>query len=856
MVRFVKKAIVCLAVAASCGAGGLGQNQPPAPPGENAPVGVRVSPPPAPQAPADPAQYLQNAWQFQQQQRHDEAALAFLEVYKKFPADPGAPQALLMAAEATALAGRPADALKLYETAADKFPENIGVVNAHFKMSKLYEDLGRGEEAVNALKLVMKKSGDFEAKNAARLLVELYFRLDRVNEGQALSDRILAENPSDVQFLITLANSYELEKNYETAVRIYENVLKANRGNFSYEYKLYNVLKLGGLLDEYLERLEAEKKKNPGDLEPVRRLVRFFQWDDRSLDALVQLEIIVKREPENLSDAVSLAQHYYRNQWKSKARETLGKVLEKDGNYEPALREMGNLIFLEGDAAKAKELWGKAAFFNEGDEASYRRLAGYFLPMNLYAEAAALYEKGREYFRNDTLFAQDLAYIYERQMQKEKALREYVRLVEMNGGQQGWADSILKFAAEEGLAGAAAGLLKESMGRQPENQELKLTYGEVMMSARAEGEGVAEAVGLAGGGEGAPGFLVELAARRQRRGALGHAAALFGAAAEIAGGHRPMALLQAGRAWLAAGDAGRAEGAFRALAGEAPGTPGVDEALSLLADIAENGGRYAEARGLYARLAAEYPASPWYEAALVGEARGAFHTGDLGKAGEAFEALAQRPGSGRSFDEIMFYRAECRFLALELDAAEKLYTQLLDQYPESRRVNDAITRMMFLEDAAEADPIQVQAFAAAEKMALEGKADSAESVLRGLAMTLEDGPLRNHARIRLAELLFAGKRYGEAVDVLAGVIENKMSEHKLKDEAHPGTRFELFAKVDALPEGEPAARAGYMLAEAYFKLGRKEESLRMCQAVLDAAPGSYWARRARDLAGKLAEAGD
>lgn len=771
-------------------------------------------------------QLFSNATQLKDNGDFDAAAHSYMRLFREYPEDSLAPRALYMAAEATARAGRVSDAVDIYETLIDKYPDNQMAAEGGFKLAALYENTGRAADAVRLLRGLSDDPRKGYSNRATKALVELYLRLSRIYEAQTVIEKQLAENPGDLQFLLQLAKSHETKDEYEKAAGVYEKIMEANPGNRGFENRYFNAVKKAGNLDSLVEEYELQKEKNPDDMAPYHKLKRLYLWDKKSLDALTQLEVIVEREPGNLPDAVELAKAYYANKWVTKAKETLEGIIGKNPGYTPAWRELGDIYFKEKEQDKARRAWEKAAGFNPDDPNTYRALAGYFMPHYLHAEAARLFEKGRDRLGNPNLFAPDLAHLYYNQMQFEKALHEYVRLLAMNPNDKNAANMTYRLATMEEVGEKGLEIVGETARAQPGNLQLQLTWLDVLMTAAPDDEAIRKAEQAAAGMENGGGFLNQLAGQRASRGAHTQAARLYEAAAGMAPDREAFFLLQAARSWLTAGDMRNASALLRRIVDQHAGAAGSDEALMKLASLEEDRGNFGEARGYYARLTAEYPGGPWFEEALVGEARTAFLTGDFQRAAEAFDALAGRPGSSRFFDQILFFRAETKFFTSKIDEALKLYQLVADQYPESSYLNDALERVFFIEDMKEADPMFLQVYISAEKKYIRGDAAGAESALRKLAGMIDGGAPRAHVMVRIGDLLLEEERPDEAAEVYREVLDS---------------------------DTPLAARAGYRLAGILNQQGRDKEALRQCQKVLDQHPSSYWGRKARFLARRLAD---
>jgi len=583
---------------------------------------------------------------------------------------------------------------------------------------------------------------------------------------------------------------------------------------------LFQAYKTAGRLDELADALRKEKKKNPNDLEPVRKLARFYQRNKQSIEALNELEIIVAREPNNYEDAVTLASLYYENQWAEKARQTLDAVLAKQPDYTPALQALGEMSYAQKRMDDAKRAWEKAVRFNPEEEQSYQRLANIFWAHNMISETAQLFEDGRRRIGRPALFARELADLYFHQMRYRDSLKEYMLLTAQSTGDGSLRDRIFNLLDREEFKEEGYGIIEESAKKWPDNIDVGLLSAEILFIQGKMEQGIKRLEALNVTLPNNSGLYSEIGRRLLAGSEPSRAAALFELAADRENADKAGRLLQAARAWQAADDIKRAEKNYRRIIDEAPDAPCADEAVFRLAGIALDTGDIPRARALFSQLVTEYPLSAYVGDAFVAEAKTELRLGEFDQARQAFDALADNPRTRRYTDEIFFYRAELKLLDLKIQDAAQLYSQLVSQYPESRYVGAAINRLLFLGDVADADPISVQAYIEAEKKMLSGDTSSAEGMLRGLEVSLTAGPLPAYTRFRLGELLEGDKRLTESVDF-----------------------FKAAADGEGLPELRPSANV--RLASVLARLGRREEALKRYQAVITEDPRGYWAQRAR-----------
>lgn len=777
----------------------------------------------------DAAQAMQNGRRLAGEGKYDQAALEFMRVFSEKPEHPFAPNAVVEAAQAMLSAGRMSDAARLFETATDRYPDQDIVISSQTMLAAVYDALGEPEKGIAPLKFQQKHGKPQDVANADKKLVELYFRLGRKYEGETLAEKRLKENPGDTQFLSALAESQKKSGDYEPATAIYKKLMAAQPDNISFEREYYDLLKEAGKLDAEIAAMEDKSRRAPDDVDMLQRLKRVYLQQGRSLDALVTLEKIVEKQPGNLFDAVELARQYYANQWKTKAVDTLKKVLERNPEYEGAWRELGNIYLAENTMDEAMKAWKRAAVFNPRDENSYRRMGNYLLPKYLYAEMTALYESGRRELGNPNVFAYDLANLYTQQMMYEKALREYAALAETQPGDMGISSLLIDVATKSGMEDIAPKLMDELIEKGYRSWTIMIARAHVGLNGGDE-EGAMRKVSEYAAKSGRAGeFLIQLAGMRTAAGRHAQAAKLFEAAGVVSAVDRPYCLLSAGRSWLSAGDREAGLRDLQKLLNDSPGAPGADEAMALIAQTREDEENYADARYWHSRLAASYPGSAWRDDSMVREAKCAFQSGDFEGAAALYEKLSGSSAARGRMDEILYYSAMSRLYSFHFDEASKGFAKIVDQYPDSRWVNDALERTLFLEDAKETDGIRTQAIISAEKEYIKGDVSSAESVLAGLLMTLPDCNMKGHAALRLAAIRDAAGNAPGAQEALASV------------------RGESFSS-------ELRARALFRAGEIYLKAGDRSASLAKLQELMGGYPDSFWSGRARQLAVTIGDA--
>ncbi|HOO56272.1 MAG TPA: tetratricopeptide repeat protein [bacterium] len=757
-----------------------------------------------------------------------QAEQAYRKLYMDYPSDSRALDAVLAAGNAARREKRFGSVITIYEYAIRNYPDNPRLSSIQFELAGIFEQQGRQEEAIKIFKDLAESKDNSVAKRARRETVFFLKRIKRYYEAETYAINYLNGNPDDNSIRANLANIYLETGAYDKSIAEIKKLIELDPKNRSYETMMFTAYRAAGKIDELISEMENRKKKQPENLDHVHILKRLLIWDNRTIEAIRELQIIVKKEPDNLTDAVTMAKFLAQNQWVNKAVRTLEEIIEKKPDFEPALRELGDIYYRDKKFGKAREAWEKAAKFNPGDLNSYPRLARYYRLNQDYAGTVEILEEGRRVSGDGSLYRRELAAYYYYQMRFKDALMENIGILSENPGDSNIRKTIIEIVEREELAGEGKLLIEKELENQSGNDELKMVFAELLMM---EGDfdraiSLLESMYVKENKATVTGPFVELARRMLSRPEFVSAAVLFENAWKMGQGDPVENLIQAGRAWINAGKTQDALRDFRLIVENNPDSGIADEALLRVAQIESEAGHYKESRELYSRMALDYPASYYYGDAMLGEAEMAFYLGDYDHAEKAFEALLTGPKTRKRADEILFYIAEINYMKMRLSDAEKLYRKIADQYPESLFINDALRKMVFIEDMRDQDSLGVQVLISAEKKVNAGQNEKALEALRKASTVLGDGKLKQYVFFKIAELLLLSGDDNEAIKYFCMVADS-------------GSAMEI------------QAEANIRAATLMMKKGKEEEALKRYQKVISQYPRSIWAQKARASAKNL-----
>ena len=144
--------------------------------------------------------------------------------------------------------------------------------------------------------------------------------------------------------------------------------------------------------------------------------------------------------------------------------------LAKDPRNPLLLTELGEAKFLQNDEAQAESLWTQALEAGRDDQLTYRMVAETKLKYGLYDAAIEVYLQGRKNLGSSTLFAMELASIYEILRDYPKAVDEYLLQIADNPGSLGLISTKIRGLIEDAddpqsIVKAVSARIKEAPGR-------------------------------------------------------------------------------------------------------------------------------------------------------------------------------------------------------------------------------------------------------------------------------------------------------------------------------------------------------------------------------------------------------
>lgn len=745
------------------------------------------------------------------------AAVHYTRIHENHPDNPLAPQGLLSAAGTYRGVGRADDAKRLLLTLIEHYPETPQTTDARFRLGEIHMAEGNYTEAAAQLESVLRTDDPNRQHNARSRLFDLYVKSEDFAKAKKTAVELLKRDPDSYYILFNLAGVYEKEGDFDGALRVINRLLLKNPGNKDLKKKIFSLYKSQGKLEEKIAELELKRDENSGDPAAYRELTEYYLWDDRPIEALRELEHVVRLQPENINDALLLARLLYENQWKKKALALCEGLLERFPGDLRVWRQIGDIHHSEKRPAEARAAWEKSIPFNPENRESYRQLANFLTQRQLYPDGAEVYEQARKHFKSPELFAMELAGLYEGQLRLTDAVDEYITLLVRGGQSPDYIEQrLLKIASQnEDTAAYAAEALEKNKNRPADPRFAHILLAQVYLLQNDFPTALKLISELHTANPRADPFSAA-AHRLARKADYENAAAFFEKAAEKgAPATRPDALFNAAINRRKAGEKQAAMRLLETIVADYPQSHNAPYSLYLLATIHDEEENPAAALTLYERLLAGFPSSQWAGPSRVALVRAHLLTGNPGRAAELLEKLQSTPSLFQ--DELLFLNSEINFYLGKTDEAKKMYRRLIGSYPESESVNDAIFRLLFLSEAG--DEKELGDYLRAELDAMCGETAKAEKALRALAESRS--PVRPFASLSLAGIL---RRQGQT----ARAIE----------------QLEKIASTEA--PADLLARALYDTAEIQLGGGDHDAAVATSQKLFERFPDTFWADAARE----------
>ncbi len=223
---------------------------------------------------------------------------------------------------------------------------------------------------------------------------------------------------------------------------------------------------------------------------------------------------------------------------------------------------------------------------------------------------------------------------------------------------------------------------------------------------------------------------------------------------------------------------------------------------------------------VYAAVVFLKPAGQYFHRAMLGRAMIASIQGDYGKVRSLLVKMEIKKPQPKDREELTYRLAELKYFEGDLEGALSTWSALITDYPKGVWVNDALRYNMLLSAYSEIAPADLRALGKAEALARMRRPDSALQIIAGLRGSLE-APLAPSA------ILLAARIHQDA-----GSADSALA------------LWDGFVK--AYPDAADAPGALMLAAELCEKvLSRPETARDRYHTLLEVYPKSHWSEEAR-----------
>src|SRR2546425_6117020 len=221
--------------------------------------------------------------------------------------------------------GQTSAAIAQFESVLKSDPTHV---QAHYNLGALYSDAGDFKKA--AEHLARARQVEPEDPQLALAYLNVAYRANRSAEANSVADSLERKFAGEPKALFTLATIIAQNKEYERAVKLFEQVNKAMPHTFEVLYNLGIALYNLDRNDDAARYLAEAADLNPDPPEAHFRLGLIASARDDEVNAIEEFKHAIQRDQKNANYRYLLAREYFRA-----------------GYWEGAIKEYGEAIALD-----------------------------------------------------------------------------------------------------------------------------------------------------------------------------------------------------------------------------------------------------------------------------------------------------------------------------------------------------------------------------------------------------------------------------------------------------------------------------------------------------------------------------
>ena len=368
----------------------------------------------------------------------------------------------------------------------------------------------RYEEAIKAYeelleKGIAKRDGTYtplrqSQKDSIRLMLgQSYSKVGEDPAAQRIFREVIDENPDGsyaTQAVHRLGNLHWQRYQFREAVLQCKQILRQHPNTTAAATAAYLVGQYQQTEGKTEEAMESYKyfldnfPESPYRTSAVNSLVRLYITNARYTEAE---ELIHKRMESHPGDIMLIDQmgELYKQQGEhQKAIQLYRRAIEQDPSNKSLYRKLGDLYAEIGKTTQAVKEWKKIVELETEQTEQHQRLGAIYLSHKMYPEAIAAYRKAIRLNRQDGYLYTQLAAAYKIQGQIEKAASVYIDALQSVGLAPNQREPIWEAMLEiyegehhKSLQQKLINQLQKQELREPQNSNITMTLGELLFHA-------------------------------------------------------------------------------------------------------------------------------------------------------------------------------------------------------------------------------------------------------------------------------------------------------------------------------------------------------------------------------------
>lgn len=307
--------------------------------------------------------------------------------------------------------------------------------------------------------------------HAKLLLAELNLKRRDEKAARKHIEAALAQAPGNEKALVLLTGLKVLERDYNGAIDLCNQVIEKNPTRSEWHIRLGMVYQLSHRPQEALQTLEKARTAAPGDIQPIRLMVQIYLGQKRFEEALVlcdshaetvsdapdrlaeieylkgtifltkgdeptaisHLQKAIAKNPKALAPHFTLARLYFQKNEPARAIVHYQNVLDMDENNVEAIMALGDLHYFQKENEKAEAYYRRAVVIKPGYGPAANNLA--FILANDAGKLDEAYRFAQQAVRKMPLDANardTMGWIFHQQGNYSKAITEFEQSLSLN----------------------------------------------------------------------------------------------------------------------------------------------------------------------------------------------------------------------------------------------------------------------------------------------------------------------------------------------------------------------------------------------------------------------------------------